>query len=126
MRKVAPSLEVNAFRDGQAAIDSLKRWLLPDPPALPLAAFVDIRMPHVNGLELLAWIRRHRVFDFMAVAMLTSSAALADIAAARKHGAQCYLSKHIREPDVLAVLEAARAHAADPGTRFVLSGNLMG
>jgi two-component system response regulator len=61
----------------------------------PLPAFIllDIKMPHMSGLEVLQWIRARNKFGPMPVVVLTSSSQPLDIAAAYAHGADGYLVK---------------------------------
>lgn len=60
---------------------------------LPRLILLDIKMPHMSGLEVLQWIRRRDEFRDTPVLMLTSSSQEADITTAYASGADCYLVK---------------------------------
>jgi len=124
LAQTAPAAKVVAFVDGQSAMDYLEQSLADHSPP-PVLAILDIRMPGLTGLELLQSIRSQPVFDHMAVTILTSSVAVEDIAAAEAKGAQCYSSKHLREPDARPLLEAAEAFSAGAGQKFDLPFNLL-
>ena len=83
-------------KDGREAMDYLRgagaysdRQRFP----LPYLAFLDLKLPHVTGLELLKWIREHTEFDSMILIVLTSSANLADVDNAYRLGANAYVVK---------------------------------
>ena len=73
---------------------------------LPELALIDLKMPRLNGFELLAWIRRQPTFRRLPVIILSSSNHLADITRAYDTGANSYLVKPI---DFSALIELARS-----------------
>lgn len=60
---------------------------------LPYLVFLDLKLPHVMGLELLKWIRERTEFDSMILIVLTSSANPADVDNAYRLGANAYVVK---------------------------------
>ena len=60
---------------------------------LPYLMLMDLKLPHMMGLELLKWIRQRPEFDFIIVIVLTSSANPADIDEAYRLGANAYVVK---------------------------------
>jgi len=58
--------EVQLAEDGQKAIDILKGGFVPD------IAILDVMMPKVTGLEVLAYIRDQKEFADLIVVMLTN------------------------------------------------------
>jgi CheY-like chemotaxis protein len=98
--------------DGEEAIELLERVLRQDPavPA-PLTAFVDIKMPRMDGFELLTWIRGHPGLDAMAIVMLSSSSEARDVASAAELGAQYFFSKYPSPVTIAQVLTAAENFA---------------
>ena len=60
---------------------------------LPALVLLDIRLPRMSGLEILAWIRQHARFKRLPVIMLTSSGQAADIKRAYDAGASAYHEK---------------------------------
>jgi|GEM_PF-370411 len=60
---------------------------------LPRLILLDIKMPHMGGLDVLKWIRSSEKWDETPVIMLTSSSQPSDVETAYKNGANCYLVK---------------------------------
>jgi len=82
--------------DGQKAIDYLQgtgefanRTTYP----LPALIFLDLKLPFVRGLDVLAWLRRDDRFKTIIVVVLTSSEEPSDLSNAYKLGANSYLVK---------------------------------
>jgi CheY-like chemotaxis protein len=71
---------------GQNAFADRQKFPLPD------LVFLDLKMPGMNGFEVLAWLREQGTFKFP-VAVLTSSSEEVDFKRARELGAGCYLIK---------------------------------
>ncbi len=85
---------LQVVRNGEEAIDYLsgqhdfsdrERHPLPD------LVFLDLKMPGVNGFEVLRWMREQRLH--IPVAVLTSSPEEIDRERASQLGADCYLLK---------------------------------
>ena len=53
----------------------------------------DLKLPYVNGLEVLKWIRDHPSFKQLAVIMVTSSREEVDVERACQLGANAYVVK---------------------------------
>jgi CheY-like chemotaxis protein len=54
---------------------------------------LDLKIPHVNGLELLKWIRAHSDLRSLIVIVFTSSSQQHEIDAAYAQLVNCYLAK---------------------------------
>lgn len=78
------------------------------PQFTPCVLFTDIKMPKLDGFELVKWIRRHREFDELTVVVMSSSDNPKDVALAQKLGADRYLLKY-PSPETLAELIADAA-----------------
>jgi len=84
---------VQIARDGQEALEYILRWEAGElPPALIL---LDIKLPKVDGLEVLETIKRHPEFATLPVVMLTSSSVESDVQAAYRKGANSYIVKPV-------------------------------
>lgn len=88
--------------NGQLAIDALKAAL--DGPhgagAIPDILFLDLKMPVMNGFDVLQWIRSGPVFGRTRVVVLSGSNDSADRARASELGAADYLVKPISEKEL--------------------------
>lgn len=67
--------EVKYVLDGAQALDYLKEVA---PADLPSILLVDLKLPRMDGFELMDWVGRQRRLDAMRVAVLTSSDAPED------------------------------------------------
>jgi CheY-like chemotaxis protein len=60
---------------------------------LPKLILLDLKMPGMDGFELLAWIRNRKEFAAIAIVVLTSSDAIQDVKRAYDLGANSFLVK---------------------------------
>lgn len=84
--------------DGQDAIDYLfgaGRYEGRDKMDLPALILLDLRLPKVDGFEVLSKIRSNRLTRFVPVVMLTVSRLREDIRRAYELGANSYIVKAI-------------------------------
>lgn len=84
---------VAVARDGEEAMALLNRWETGDP--LPVVILLDLKLPRVNGLEVLRRLKSHERFCTLPVVVLTSSAEDQDIEAAYRLGANSYIVKPV-------------------------------
>ena len=87
---------VQIVNDGQSAIDYLSgiggfadRNAYP----IPIIVFLDVKLPHRSGHDVLTWIRRRKELDPLIVIMLTASNEPSDINRSYSLGANSYLVK---------------------------------
>lgn len=127
-RKAGVTRPIQVYRSGEDLVAALNAAIEKATTAdLPLICFLDVKMPSMNGHELLRWIRSHREFDHICVVMLSSSEHPADVKEAAKGGAQCYLAKY-PQPAVLqkVIAEAERMMSGNPAKEwFGLPANLL-
>jgi len=88
---------VFAVHDGEEALDYLcRRGAFADrPDGLPRAVLLDIKMPKVDGLELLRLIRGDERLKWLPVVMLTSSCEETDLRRSYELGANAYVVKPV-------------------------------
>jgi CheY-like chemotaxis protein len=90
-RKLANPVEV--ARDGEEALAWMERWEAGAP--LPLAILLDLKLPKVDGLEVLRRLKAHERFRTLPVVVLTSSAEERDVETAYRLGANSYIVKPV-------------------------------
>ena len=90
-RKVLNPLQV--ARDGEEAIAFFDRWEAGEP--LPICILLDLRMPKMNGLEVLRRLKSHPKFSTIPVVVLTTSNEDTDIEEAYKLGCNSYIVKPV-------------------------------
>jgi CheY-like chemotaxis protein len=90
-RKLANPIEV--ARDGEEALAYLPRWEAGAP--LPAVILLDLKLPKVDGLEVLRRLKAHARFQTIPVVVLTSSAEDQDMQTAYQLGANSYIVKPV-------------------------------
>jgi two-component system, response regulator len=85
--------EVSVARDGKEALDLLFGENNDGNGFLPDLILLDIKLPKVNGLEVLEAIRKNKKTESVPVVMLTSSDDMYDIATSYRLGANSYIRK---------------------------------
>ncbi|WP_199030515.1 response regulator transcription factor [Ralstonia sp. ASV6] len=88
---------VACYADGADALRAMRR-------TAPDLVVLDRKLPDIDGLEVLAWIRRH--YADTPVVMLTSVALECDIVAALEAGADDYLMKPVKHAELVARINA--------------------
>ena len=94
---------VHVARDGEEALAWLARWEAGEP--LPLVVLLDLKLPRVHGLEVLAQWKTNPLSRNIPVVVLTSSSEDRDIAAAYKLGANSYIVKPVDFDKFLEVVD---------------------
>jgi CheY-like chemotaxis protein len=101
---------IQVATDGQQAIDYLKgvgKFANREKYPLPCLVLLDLKLPHVMGLNVLKWIRQ-QPGDALVVVMLTASGEAADIAAAYRLGANGYLVKPTQASKLVEMAKAIK------------------
>jgi CheY-like chemotaxis protein len=96
VQKLGISSVTHVAGDGLEAMDYLlNEGRFADTAAHPPPdiVFLDLKLPHVNGFELLEWMRRHAECPRTSVVVLTSSSQLEDQERAEALGAALFLTK---------------------------------
>jgi CheY-like chemotaxis protein len=90
--------KIQHFRDGQTALDYLFRrneFENPESSPRPHMILLDLRLPRVDGLEVLRIIKEEAVLKSIPVIVLTTSEAEKDVAQAYGHHVNSYLVKPV-------------------------------
>jgi CheY-like chemotaxis protein len=101
LRKAGIPNPIEVYREGEKALAALTKFAQQSIRSLrPLLCFLDVRLPSMNGHEILRWIRGNPPLNTMPVVMLSASDSPVDVRTAAQIGAQCYLCKY-PQPAVL-------------------------
>lgn len=76
---------------------------------LPSLVLLDLRMPRMNGLEVLEWIRSQPELSTLVVVALTASAYPDDIAQASRLGANAYVQKPGTHDELLELVHSLQS-----------------
>lgn len=90
--------DIVVARDGEEALDFLfsrGQFERRDPLDLPQLVLLDLKLPKVDGLEVLKEIRNHTQTQFLPVVVLTTSKEDSDILSSYKIGANAYVRKPV-------------------------------
>jgi len=83
------------------------------PEFAPCVLFTDLKMPKIDGFELLSWLRKQPVFDRLTIIVMSNSDRPEDVERARKLGANHYLLKY-PSPETIAELIATASAGETP------------
>jgi len=84
---------IQVARDGAAAIEYIEKWDAGE--EIPLVILLDLKLPKVDGLEVLEVLKMHHKYKTIPVVVLTSSSDNKDIERAYKLGANSYIVKPV-------------------------------
>jgi CheY-like chemotaxis protein len=84
---------IEEARDGEEALAYIARWEAGEP--VPIFILLDLRLPKINGLEVLRQLRAHPKFFAIPVIVLTTSAEDKDIEEAYRLGCNSYIVKPV-------------------------------
>ena len=80
-------------RDGEEALKWVSKWEEGDP--VPVVILLDLKLPKVDGLDVLLHLKNHPLFSTIPVVVLTTSSEERDIQTAYQHGANSYIVKPV-------------------------------
>jgi CheY-like chemotaxis protein len=89
--KLTNPLEI--ARDGDEALAYLPRWEAGELP--PVVILLDLKLPKIDGLEVLRRLRAHPQFGTIPVVVLTTSSEDRDVHAAYQLGTNSYIVKPV-------------------------------
>lgn len=84
---------VHVARDGEEALAWIPRWEGGEP--LPAVILLDLKLPRVDGLEVLRQLKAHPRLSVIPVVVLTSSSESSDMQTAYQLGANSYIVKPV-------------------------------
>lgn len=80
-------------RDGEEALAYIEKW--ENGESMPVIILLDLKMPKVNGLEVLKVLKNHSKFKAIPVVVLTTSSESSDVREAYQLGANSYIVKPV-------------------------------
>lgn len=80
-------------RDGEEALDWIPRWDKGEPR--PIVILLDLKLPRISGLDVLAQLKSHPAYRSIPVVVLTTSAESRDVEMAYERGANSYIVKPV-------------------------------
>ena len=86
---------VFACRDGEEAIQFIDAHPAADDPHLPLLTLLDLRLPKIDGIDVLRHARQHPIWKQVPFIILTTSREHSDIGAAYEVGVNSYIVKPV-------------------------------
>lgn len=103
-RKLANAIAV--VRDGEEALDYVhRRGAFTNGAPVPGLILLDLRLPRVDGLDVLRQIKSHPIYRSIPVVVLTTSAEDRDITTSYELGAASYIVKPVEFEKFLEVVE---------------------
>ncbi len=107
VRKAQPSAPTVLLEDGERAIEYFKGYNSTDihadgAIALPKLVLLDLKLPKLDGLEVLQALRSQPVFQAMPIVVLSSSRELSDVRRSYELGANSFVVKPVQFDQYLA------------------------
>jgi CheY-like chemotaxis protein len=115
LRKSGLDCGVDHVVDGKVAIEYLKKASTSESSAFPHTIFLDLKMPVLNGFEVLKWLRTQTFSSPVHVLVLSGSEQQADKERAFQLGAEEYLVKPVTVEDLQRVLGHVCGATTDAG-----------
>ncbi|MCU0350343.1 MAG: response regulator [Flavobacterium sp.] len=93
--------EINNVYDGEKAIWFLNKLIEEGGKSLPNLIILDINLPKINGIEVLAYIKKHEVLKQIPVVILSTSSSKTDIDLSHSNLANYFITKPDNVDDFL-------------------------
>ena len=99
---------IDVVRDGQAALNFLRKQGEHANTTTPDIILLDINLPKIDGTEILTIIKNDEVLKMIPVIMLTTSDAEKDILKSYYNHANCYITKPVDMDKFMEVIQAIK------------------
>ncbi len=93
-----------AYLSGQPPYDDRTRY------PVPVLVILDLKLPKLDGFEVLRWIRSESILRRLPVVVLTSSSLSADVGKAYELGANSYLVKPVGTNELIDLLKTVELY----------------
>lgn len=94
---------IHVARDGEEALSFLPRWEAGE--KAPLVILLDLKLPKVDGLEVLRTLKTHPLFHVIPIVVLSTSTEDSDIQVAYQEGANSYIAKPVDFDTFITIVE---------------------
>ena len=104
---------LKVVRDGEQAVQYLSgegAYANREKFPLPFLILLDLKMPRMNGFEVLEWVRRQPDFKRLLIVVLTSSHLQRDVDRAYELGANSYLVKPVEFDEMVHLIQRFEAY----------------
>lgn len=101
------ALEIRVVTDGEAALRALEQ-------SRPALILLDLNLPRLSGLEVLAEIRRRESLATVPVVIVTSSNSAGDVRAAQQLAAAAYFRKPANLTEFMTLADIVRTILVPP------------
>jgi CheY-like chemotaxis protein len=108
-QKAGVSCNLHNVEDGDEAISYLRgeqQFANRERYPIPTLVLLDLKMPRMNGFDLLAWVRSHEEFGALPIVVLSSSNHESDVKRAYDLGANSYLVKPVGFDSLVEIVRA--------------------
>ncbi len=94
LKKDNPDINVEIMTDGEEAIEFLERMVIKK-FQYPKLIILDLKLPKINGIEVLTYLKQNEVTESIPVVILSSSDEKSDVKRCYQLGANSYVLKDI-------------------------------
>lgn len=101
--------KIDVVRDGEQALDFLKKQGNYKEATTPDIIFLDINLPKIDGTEILSSIKSDDTLRVIPVIMLTTSDAERDIMKSYHNHANCYITKPVDIDKFMEVIQTIKS-----------------
>ena len=118
-RRSGVQLEICHLSNGLAAVAELERFLSAPTNTevtAPDLVFLDLKLPDLDGFELLSWVKKQPSLARLNIAVLSGSEDAADLHRAKSLGAISYFAKPIKVEQLRSILTACGLHRESNGS----------
>lgn len=109
MRKAGVLNPLVAFRDGKELVTFLEN-LAADDDGQPCLLLLDLKMPMIDGFDVITWLHQQPRFNDLPVAVITSSTRSSDRQRVAESGVSEYLEKFPTAADLTRIAQWASSH----------------
>jgi two-component system, chemotaxis family, response regulator Rcp1 len=108
LKKAHVHNEIDVVRDGEQALKFLHKQGPFSHAETPGLILLDINLPKIDGVEVLAEVKKHEHLRLIPVVMLTTSDSEKDIMQSYYHYANCFITKPVNFTKFMEVIKTVK------------------